>query len=321
MIRAMPAAPPLPTPVFDPAAAYPVVGQLRAAMAARDWSAVRLICAVPDPAARSRLVRIAGDLPDVGDFLRYVLAADPPDTLAASMLGGHLVGVAWTVRTAKRAQYVSREQFATFHRILAEAEQVLIDAAARDPAEPSVWVNRLISARGLELGLSEVRRRYDRLAELDPHHLPGQTQLLQSLCPKWSGSWPQLHGFARQSMLASPPGSLNAVLVVEGHIEHWLDLDAGEDLRYLQSAEVREEIYEAAHRSVWHPAFRRTFGWVAVQNSFAMVFSLLGDEPAAASQFAALGQFGTEHPWGYLGDPVGEFVQRRARAFAAGGRR
>jgi hypothetical protein len=204
--------------------------------------------------------------------------------------------------------------------MLAQAEQILIDAAARDPLEASVWVNRLISARGLELGGSEVRRRYDQLARIDPHHLPGQQQVLQSWCPKWSGSWEQVHGFARECMLAAPEGSLNAVLVVEGHLERWLDAeggDAGE--RYLNSAHARTEIYEAAHRSVWHPAFRRCYGWVGVQSTFAMAFSLIGDEPAAASQFAALGHLGTERPWDYLGDPGREIVKRRARAFAKAG--
>lgn len=310
----------LPPPVFDPAAACPEVGHVRAGMAARDWSGVSALLNRLEPAARTGMVRLVADLPDVADFLRHVVARNPDDTLAASMLGAHLIKAGWNVRTAMRAKYVSREQFAAFHQMLGQAEQILIDAAARNPLEASVWVNRLISARGLELGISEVRRRYDQLARIDPHHLSGQQQVLQSLCPKWSGSWEQVHGFARECMLAAPEGSLNAVLVVEGHLERWLDAeggDAGE--RYLNSAHARTEVYEAAHRSVWHRAFRRGYGWVGVQNTFAMVFSLMGDEPAAASQFAALGHLGTERPWDYLGDPGREIVKRRARAFAKAG--
>lgn len=172
------------TPNFDPAAAYPAVAVLKSALARRDWPGVRAVFAELPPAGRSTLVHIGGGEPEVEDFLREALTADPDDTLAASMLGYHLIKTGWAVRTTARAKYVSREKFAIFHDYLRKAEQILIDAAARDPADVSVWVNRLVSARGLQLGLSEVRRRYDRLAGYDPHHLPGQTQLLQSLCPK-----------------------------------------------------------------------------------------------------------------------------------------
>lgn len=317
----MPTAPSVTTPNFDPGAAYPQVGQLRAAITAGDWTAVTAVFAGLEPAERTKLVQIGAEEPRVEALLRQALERDPDDTLAAAMLGHHLIKAAWTVRTGARAQYVSREQFATFFAILRQAEQILIDAAARNPADVSVWVARLITARGLQLGLSEVRRRYDRLAAHDPHHLPGQETMLQSLCPKWGGDWEDLRRFVRECMLAAPEGSHNAVLVVQGHLERWLELDPGADQRYLTSADVKAEIYEAAQRSVWHPQFRRTIGWVSVRSTFAMAFSLMGDEEAAAREFVALGDFASESFWQYLGDPVQEFRARRARALAKGAKR
>ncbi len=323
MIRAMPVAAAPPPPVFDLVAAYPEMGRLQAALRARDWAGVRAVAgAAGEPAGRTMLIRYAGDTPGIEQFLRDVLDRDPGDAVAAAMLGGHLINAGWEVRTAARAPYVSQEQFRVFHDHLRRAEQVLIDGAARNPSDVSIWTQRLISARGLQLGLSEVRRRYDRLAAYDPHHLPAQSQLLQSLCPKWGGTWEQVHTFAHECMLAAPKGAPNAVLVVTGHIERWLE-EGGDHaaVRYLASPFARNQIYEAATRSVWDPGFRHCYGWVWVRSSFAMVFSLLGDEAAAAGQFAALGHLASEDPWDYLGNPAEQITTRRARAYARAGAR
>ena len=308
--------------VFDPAAAYPEIATLRTALGRRDWPACRALLDAAAPSDRSALIKVGGREKELEDFLREVLRSDPADGAAGAMLGVHLTDIGWAVRTSARAKNVSRSQFDVFHHWLRRAEMVLIDAAARTPDDPAVWVARLPPARGLELGRAEARRRYDRLAAIDPHHLPGQLSFLQQLCPKWSGSWELLHPFCREAMLATPPGSPHAVLVADGHIEHWLDL-AQDDLvagrRYLAAEPVRTELYQAAHRSVWHLEFGRTYGWLAALHSFAFVFSLLDDHRAAASLFTAIGNLGAESPWHYLGEPVETFTRRRAQALAGAG--
>jgi hypothetical protein len=314
----LPAVPDPATVLLDPAAAYPEVTEVRTALHRRDWPAVRALLDRLPPAARSLLIRFGSDEDDLEQFLRGVLAADPEDSAAGAMLGFHLVDVGWKVRTGARATNVSRAQFDTFHGWLRRAEQVLIDAAARHPADPAVWSARLISARGLDLGLAETRRRYDRLRALDPHPYQGQTQFLQTLCPKWSGSWEQLHAWSREEMLAAPLGSLQGALVAMAHIEHWSDLKGPEQQAYLELPHVREELREAGHRSIWHPHFRRSPGWVHAVSTLAMAFSLVRDEPAAGSAFVMLGELATDLPWAYLaGDTVTTIRKRRARALAA----
>ena len=321
MIPAMSVASTLPSPVFDLAEAYPDVRRLQAALSARDWVGVRAVVDGAEPVGRSMLIRIGADTAEIEPFLRQVLARDADDPVAAALLGGHLIHRGWKVRTSYRAQHVSADQFRAFHEHLRRAEQVLIDGAARTPSDVAIWCQRLISARGLELGLSEVRRRYDRLAAHDEHHLPAQTQMLQSLCPKWGGTWEQMHGFAQERMLAAPKGAPNAVLVVYGHLERWLHEDGGPaGGRYLAGPFARNQIYEAATRSVWDPGFQHGYGWVMVRNTFAMAFSLLGDEPAAAAQFTALGRLASDEPWQYFGDAAQQFVKRRARALAKAGK-
>ncbi|WP_255657918.1 hypothetical protein [Actinoplanes sp. L3-i22] len=306
-------------PVLDVAVAYPKIAELRSLLTAQDWSAARTMLDVAEPVERDYLIRAGSEVAGCAELLRGVLAGDPADSAAAAMLGQHLIAAAWAIRTAARAQHVGKEQFARFHDGLRQAEMVLIDAAARTPDDPAVWSARLTTARGLELGQSEARRRYDRLAEVSPHHLPGQLQLLQQLCPKWSGSWEKGHAFAREAAAAAPEGALNAVLIPEVHIEHWLELEGAAARRaYVMSDAVRGEVYEAARRSVWHPEFRRTHGWVLVMNTFAAYFAMVDDMPAVGSLFTALGDLATESPWRYLGDPATVISQFRARALPAG---
>ena len=311
MIAAMPA--PLPPPDFDAGAAYPEVNPLRAALAAGDWPAVRDIFAGLDPAARTLLVRFGGDQEGVGPFLHRVHAAEPTDPLAGALLGGHLIAAGWRIRSSYRAKHVSRDQFAQFHDHLRRAEQVLIDVTARHPDDAAAWTHRITNSRGLELGQSESRRRYDQLSRHHPHHLAAQGSLLQQLCPKWSGSWQEAHAFAQECTLAAPPGAPNAVLVAEAHLEQAFDGVRRKAVDHLRQPQVTREINEAAQRSVWHPDFRNGPGWVWVRTTFAVAFSLIGDHASAAAQYTQLGGVADE-VW-YFRDPAKAIQKFRAEAY------
>ncbi|WBB67007.1 hypothetical protein [Micromonospora sp. WMMD812] len=312
---------PLAPPNFEPSAAYPEVTPVRDALAAGDWPALRALLAQHDSNARTFLVGVAAEAEGVEPFLRTVVTEDPDDALAGTMLGAHLIRAGWRIRSSYRAQYVSREQFAQFHDHLRRAEQVLIDVTARHPDDATAWTQRITNCRGLELGQAEARRRYDRLAQHHPHHLPAQASLLQQFCPKWSGTWERAHGFARECAEGAPPGAPNAVLVAEAHLEQALDGDGLEAARtYLRSPQVRQEINDAAHRSVRHPDFRHVHGWVWVRSLFAMAFVLIEEYAAAAEQFQALGPLGDEAMFGYIdGDHSKQFQRFRAEAYRKGG--
>ncbi|MFY1669453.1 hypothetical protein ACN27G_05770 [Plantactinospora sp. WMMB334] len=308
-----------PALTVDPAAAYPELGTLRAALGARDWPTVRDGLMAVEPGSRTTLLRLAVDGYSDRHFLEGLAEAEPDEPLTAALLGDLLIRQAWEIRTSKRAQYVSRAQFDQFHEMLRRAERLLIDATARHPDNPTLWTLRLITVRGLELGHSEARRRYDRLAASDPHHVPGQRQLLQQLCPKWGGSFEAVHDFARGAMRAAPEGAHNGVLVVEAHLEHMAELDGAERRRYWTDGGVHTELREAAQRSVLHPAFRRTPGWVLVQNTFAMVFWMIDDHRTAARLLSGLGHLVSAEPWDMLGDPVAAFEKARRQAYQKAG--
>ena len=308
----------LPPPNFTLGAAYPEIGRLRIALPAADFATVRTIFAGLDTNATSLAIGAATDCGGIDAALRQEWEAHPDDPLIGTLLAANLIRVGWKVRSYALAKYVSQEQFQGFRAYLCQAEQVLIDVTARHPDYVPAWTERLTSARGLSLGQSELRRRYDRLAAHDPHHLPAQLSMLQKLCPKWGGSWPAVQAFVKECADAAPPGSHNAVLVCEGHLEYMSMLDTKKEAReYLQDPRVRQEIYAAAESSVWHPDFVHEFGWVWVRATFASLFSQMGDHRAALTQFKALEPYGHAGWFDYLGNEQ-EFVRYRAEAYAKG---
>lgn len=306
-------------PVFDPAVAFPEARVLRDATQAGDWPTVSAFFArFTAPNERRFGVKITMDVPSAEPMLRDAIQRDRRSSLARVLLAAHLVERGWTIRTSARAAHVSREQFAEMHEQLRHAERILIDVTAREPANELAWWLRLTTSRGLELGQSETRRRYDRLAVHHPGFLSAQANLLGQLYPKWGGSWEAAEAFVRECTAAARPGDAQGVLVADLHLERWLDLGTQDGLKHLRQPSVHEELVAAAASSVLHPAYRSRFGWVGAHSVFAMVFSLIGDEPRAAVHFRALDGRATEFPWAYLPDPAAEYERRRARALAKG---
>lgn len=306
-------------PSFDPAAAHPEVESMRAWCRQSDWPALaRHFDGLTSANELFQHARIAAEVPGVEQFLVSVAEREPARTLPKLLLGARCIELAWEVRTGARAQHVSREQFDAMHRHLRDGEQLLLEVTAREPGNAAAWALRLINVRGLELGQDEAQRRYDRLARTEPHMMGAQVQMLQQLCPKWSGSWEKAFAFARQCAAAAPDGSLNPALVAEAHMERWLELDRGEDEAYLRRPEVQHEVAEMAARSVLHPAFRPVLGWTKAHGYFAAIFSLAGDHRRAAVHFRALGGYANEFPWVYLGDQAEQFVKHRDLALKRG---
>jgi hypothetical protein len=314
MIRAMSLLPRRSRPTADPAAPYPELRGLHNAMRAGEWSVLREFFgrAVDWDDAIAGAWAVA-DADESEEFLAAVVAAEPAEHLARVLLAGALISRGWRIRTRRRSESVSREQFEAFHDFLRRAEILLIESTARDRTNVLAWTFRLAVARGLELGQEEGRRRYERAATGHSNVLGLQRQLLQHLSPKWSGSPTQMHEFAQKCTDDSSAGSPNAVLVVEAHLENWLHRDG--DLAYLYRADVADEVERAARHSVLHPDFHSRFDWVRVHNTFAMFYCLTGDYRSAIHHFKIIGDFVSKEPWLYLGDPVKHFIQQREEAY------
>ncbi|MGW2914092.1 hypothetical protein ACWC9X_26990 [Streptomyces asoensis] len=302
-------------PTFDPYDNTPELIPLREAARAGDWPAVRAYCEGLGSAARlTTASNMLADVPGVENFLERAAAEQPAGPLARTLLAERYIHIGWDIRSSARAQHVSRDQFVQFHDWLRRAEQILIEVCAEHPSYAPAWTARLKTVRGLQLGQAEARRRYDRLRAHHPHHYRAQTQLLQQLCPKWSGSWEAAHAFARECATAAPDGSVSGALVAIVHIEHALDLDGGHKAAYMRSPSVHHDLRNAAQVSVLHPAHRPDWDTVGAHNAFAFAFSFGGHLADAAAHFAALGDRATDDPWDCMPDKKAAFLRYRKAA-------
>ncbi|MFD9393436.1 hypothetical protein ACFWBB_22730 [Streptomyces sp. NPDC060000] len=307
-------------PTFDPYDNTPELIPLRSAAQAGHWPAVQAYFAGLDSAAElTAAAGLLADIAGVENFLERAAAELPGDPLPRTLLAERYVHIGWGIRSSARAQHVSQDQFVQFHDWLRRAEQILIEVCAEHPSYAPAWASRLKTVRGLQLGQAEARRRYDRLSAHHPHHYRAQTQLLQQLCPKWSGSWEAAHGFARECATAAPDGSNSGALVAIVHIEHALDLDGGQKAAYMQSLPVRDDLRNAAHVSVLHPAHRPDWDSIGAHNAFAFAFSFGGHVADAAPHFAILGDRATEDPWDCLPDMKAAFLRYRKAALETRG--
>ncbi|MGW0884990.1 hypothetical protein [Streptomyces sp. NPDC002671] len=271
-------------PVTDPFDALPELAPLRTAARDGDWAATAAFFTGLDSVEKVSFAAAAlADLAGNEGYLEQAATARPADPLPRTLLAERYIRVGWGIRSRARAEDVSRDQFEQFHAWLRKAEQLLIEVCAEQPGYAPAWNARLLTARGLELGQSEARRRYDRLSAHHPHHFRAQSQLLQQLCPKWSGSWEAAHGFAQECASAAPDGSHAGILVAEAHLEHGLVLGGlGMATAYLRDVSVRNDLRSAAQVSVLHPDYRGDFHRIGGHSAFAMAFSVGGHAKDAA---------------------------------------
>ncbi|MCX5194921.1 hypothetical protein OOK31_13585 [Streptomyces sp. NBC_00249] len=320
----MPATPPPDRPLLDPALAFPALAPLRAATVAGDWDALATAFeAIPDEDDRTLACRVVAETTRSQLFLRLTAERLPRDPLARTLYAARLTTMGWEVRTGARAAHVAAERFEEFHGYLRRAERLLIEVCAEHPGYALAWHLRTVTARGLELGPSETRRRYDRLTEHHPHHFSAQSQLLQQLCPKWGGSWEAAEAFAAECLEQAPPGSPAAALVAIVQLERWLALaetDHDDAEEYVEDRARHAALTQAAAASVLHPDFDSARPHsVTAHGVFAAVHCLARRWDEAAPHFRALGNRMSAFPWEYLGsDPVREFTTHRKIALPDG---
>lgn len=301
---------------IDPYLGDPTARTLGEALTNRDWPTAReILVRAEHPDDRAFLLECGGKAPGVQDWIGPIAADDP---LAQLVRGVHGTAWAWEARGAYRAQYTQADQFRLFFERLRIAESCLQDAAARLPDDSAPWAFLVRTARGLQLPLEDGDFRFRQAVDRHPTHLYAHAQWMQTLCKKWSGSDEWMHQFARDAAARGSDGSMLHTLVVQAHLEVFLDLDVGADAAYMARPDVRADLRTAAGLSIWHPAAEFRPGWPLYFNTFAMAFSLSGDLPAAATVFEQLGDLVTDDPWGYLGGGVEarSFVKARELAFA-----
>ncbi len=292
---------------------YPDMGALVPLADSGQWAAlttqIRAI-GLGHPAREAITLQHLGALTSVQTLHRdQETPGEDPRTLDLLVASG-LINQAWDARGQGRSDSVATQTWDLFFGKLNESESLLTRLIAEDPADPRPWFLRLISGRGLELGEGELRRRYERLGELAPGHVPAQLQLLQVLCPKWSGTWEKAFEHAR-ACAASGVGTDGPAVVAVAHFEKATErTDLSEMTAYLRAPEVLPEIRYTAAQSVDHVEYVQDWTWVTARSAFAWCFAVADLDDEAAPHWLALGDRGDELLFGRYPSPDAHVTKR-----------
>jgi hypothetical protein len=304
---------------FDPLAHVPDGAALRAARDAGDPAAalavVRGFTAPDDIAAALWAIADtdAGVTDEAQRLTAAIEAADDGTPLARTLRAVRYVTVGWAIRSRARAEYVSAAQFQQFHDWLRRAERVLFDLCSEHPGYAPAWEPRITTARGLQLGHGEARRRYDRLAALDPQVFAAQRVYLQQILPKWSGSWEDASRFVEECTAGASPGALGPALVVDLALERWAD---GE--KTVPPA-MLDRVRTAAATTVLHPDHSPTAATAIAHANLALLFTIAKAPADAWPHFEALGDAPVEGFWSYYNGAEKMYRTKRNDAAKAAG--
>jgi hypothetical protein len=300
---------------FDPWAHLPDGAALRAACETGDvvsaLAVLRGLARTDDLLAALWTIADHAVGQDGSRLTEAIEAADDGTPLARTLRALRYVTEGWEARSHARAQFVSAGQFEQFHDWLRRAERILFDVCSQHPGYLPAWEARITTSRGLGLGVGETRRRYDRLAALDPQVFAAQRVCLQQIVPKWGGSWEQASAFVTQCATQAGPGALGHLLVVDLAIERWLD---GE--KTVPPAMI-DRVRQAATQSVWDPNHTPSAATAIAHTNLAMFFSLAGVPADAWLHFAAVGPAPVEGTWGYYNGAEQMYRTRRDAAAKA----
>lgn len=286
------------------------LADLREAVAVGDWSAIRVRFGELDNQTQSWVGKRIANRDGSEAWLTPAVEADPDDHIASTLLAARFVVIGWKVRSGAMAKHVSMEQFQGFHGWLSKAEELLIAVAARNPAYALAMEWRVTCARGLELGLAEARRRYDKLAAVDPVHTAAQKQYLQQILPKWGGSWEAAEAFVLECREAAPMGSPSRALITTVYVERWLTdniLPKKQDLEMLGAA---------ANESVFHPDHVPSVAASDLHAELALLLWLGDSAWMGGRHFMVLDQFPSLEGWDYLAKPEKTYAEARAQGLA-----
>jgi hypothetical protein len=285
-----------------------------------EWRGTQDALEAAEPMDRAMLTQLlAESFPAELSLLDTWARACPGSAAALTLRGAVHVVSGWQARGDGAGDTVTERGASVFYDHLERAEHDLGHAVDVDPTDPTPWAVSLISARGLELGVDALEKRWNEVSRRAALHRYAANHMIQGMAEKWGGSHELMFDFARRVSAEAPEGHPVHTVVAEAHIERWLRYHMlgdpeGADA-YVRQGAVRAELRESARRSVASPSWSDHRWHVMDRNVFAMAFSL-AEDPLAGAEFEALGPAVADHPWAYLGNPVRAFAAARARLCA-----
>lgn len=134
---------------------------------------------------------------------RWYAAA--PSGTTAGLVGAAKVRQARRIRGPRLLAELSEDERERHRAILADAESFLLNACARFPDAALPWVPRIDLARGLRLGLDEIRRRHNESQAREPWSFLAAEAAFVGHCTVWAGSYQAMFSFADECR-AAPAG-------------------------------------------------------------------------------------------------------------------
>ncbi|WP_225839970.1 hypothetical protein [Streptomyces sp. NK08204] len=282
------------------------------AAGAGDWAAVKAALAPFDLGRDHQVLGELADLDGVQDWIGRAVEEDKEHRATALLISGaRHISWGWEARTRALAAHVTPEQWRVFRERLRIAEEQLLEAAELRPEWVTPWRRLLTSGRGMSLGPAVNETRRDAALRRDPLDLETHIEWVSQLQPRWGGEPGEALAFAREAFAGAPEGHRLGCVIAVAHIEDWVE--SGRK-NCLVTAEIQDELLDAAERSILHPAHVRRPGWQHDFNMFAMALSLASERIALPRVFRELGGAYTSWPWQYMAQPEKMYARARRNA-------
>lgn len=192
---------------------------------------------------------------------------------------------------------------------LKAAEEILYEVIRDRPAMAEPWVVLLISGRGLQVDLDEIKERYENAHSRAPFNPDASREYLQSLTKKWGGSNIATFDLARWLEKESSPSSPTREALPVAHIEKGL-LDQGRaDLAdYLTKPNVIAELATGLNDFLQAIPSDAPTETLRVLNAYALAISVTDESTArlVAETFARIDNRPTEFPWSVYSEDVND---------------
>lgn len=226
--------------------------------------------------------------------------------------------VGWEARGSGAASTVAEDGFKELERRCRLAEQDFLEAADRDPADPTPYTLMILAARGLsDRAIGE--QAYAQAIARDPHGYEPHISFLTLISERWMGSHDEMLERARDIASAAPKGTDAASLPIQAHYDRYshtcvFDKDVGTACAALHDPEVLDEIKRALSNSVDAPGYALTPSTMRIRHVAAVLLWQAGAADAARAQLSHVGKTFFKDPWWqHTSDPEGFYEDVRKK--------
>ncbi|MFV0256977.1 MAG: hypothetical protein ACK5PP_00820 [Acidimicrobiales bacterium] len=290
----------------------PKLQRLERAVHARDWDAV--ISAVRnDPTQWLVPSVLVSDEAAIETETFRRLADARPGPLSTSLVGAAMARDAWAMIGAdETVEDIGAERHTDFETAMVAAEQTLIEAINGQPSRPDAWVYLLSTGRGLRVGLTELRRRFEQVHLVDPFRPDAVRAYLHGLSYRGGGNDATMFEFARWVRDEAPPGSAAQVALPAAHLEYGLGSCPTTLTEHLVQASTVDEIARSLSGFLEASPDRAGPTQLGPLNAFALAITVEDQRTAKLMRdtFRRIDGRPTAYPWTlYREDISGVFTE------------